>query len=490
MPLCCESGCNKSASYALKYLQPLYCSEHGKLHGAKPQTRICICGSARPLYGLEDDERPSCCIKCKSESMEDMRDNRCKETGCTKRASYGLKDGKPECCASHKKSTMIDKYNKQCEHENCNKLPSFGYTKATHCIEHKLADMIDVKHKPCIVDGCNERPTYGFVFGKATHCITHKLPEMKNVVSKRCKQAGCDSVPCYGLIKGKATHCNEHKTSEMYDVKHKYCENDGCDVRPSYGYEKMKPLFCIGHKKEDMKDVVSLICEHNGCNLRANYGYDKKATRCTNHKLEDMIENGHKSLRCPGPPGARGADGKCPIEQRGTSKYDGYCTTCFPLAFPNDPRTITVKKNSHELLVRDYLHVTYPELNFVHDKPLWTHNCECAHRRRIDLRTIVEGVMLAVEVDEHQHKYKDTKDEEIRYDDVFMIHSGKWIFVRYNPHSYTNGDGKRKNPPKAERFAVLKTTIDNILNRIKSEKNNELIEIHKLYYNNFAGPTV
>jgi len=53
-----------------------------------------------------------------------------------------------------------------------------------------------------------------------------------------------------------------------------------------------------------------------------------------------------------------------------------------------------------------------------------------------------------------------------------------------------NEKGKRKNPPKAERLLKLKETLDNILIQIKSEKNNELVEIHKLFYDNFPGPTV
>ncbi len=37
-----------------------------------------------------------------------------------------------------------------------------------------------------------------------------------------------------------------------------------------------------------------------------------------------------------------------------------------------------------------------------------------------------------METDEFGHRGYDPKDEEIRYDDVYMIHSGKWIFIRFN----------------------------------------------------------
>jgi hypothetical protein len=491
MPACTESGCSKSASYAVKYMQPIYCSEHGKQHGAKPQTYVCLCGSSRPNFGLEDDERPSCCAKCKTDIMKDMRDNRCKEEGCTKRASYEIKGvTKASYCAIHKKDAMIAIHNKLCDYENCIKFPIYGFTEAIRCLDHKLPGMFDVKHKPCIVEGCKERPAYGSEFGKPTHCMSHKSSEMINVVSKRCKHTDCNSVPTYGLMNGKATHCLVHKTDEMKDVKHMKCKVEDCEKRSTHGLEREKPLYCSIHKLPNMLDVSSRMCVVAGCITRANFGLKTTSTHCFTHKTEDMKDNGHKNQLCPGPPGASGADGKCPIQQRGTSKYDGFCTTCFPIAFPDDQRTKTIKKNSHELIVREYLRESFPELNFVHDKPLWTHNCECIHRRRIDLRTIIDGVMLAVEVDEHQHKYKDSKDEEIRYDDVFMLHSGKWIFVRYNPHIYFDEKGKRKNPQKAERLLKLKALIDNILIQIKSEKNNELVEIHKLFYDNFPAPTV
>ena len=49
---------------------------------------------------------------------------------------------------------------------------------------------------------------------------------------------------------------------------------------------------------------------------------------------------------------------------------------------------------------------------FIHDTILWTGNCDCSHRRRIDFRKLIGNTLLCIEVDEYQHKrYKD-KDEE------------------------------------------------------------------------------
>jgi uncharacterized membrane protein YobD (UPF0266 family) len=72
-------------------------------------------------------------------------------------------------------------------------------------------------------------------------------------------------------------------------------------------------------------------------------------------------------------------------------------------------------------------------------------------------------------------KIKNQKDEEIRYDDVYMIHSGKWIFIRFNPDD---------NISKVDIDDKLDTLIDKMhecINRIENDENIELVEIYKLY---------
>ena len=64
---------------------------------------------------------------------------------------------------------------------------------------------------------------------------------------------------------------------------------------------------------------------------------------------------------------------------------------------------------------------------------MWIDNCECIHKRRVDLRVLIHNTILAIEIDENQHKYRNQDDETIRYDDLYMIHSGKWIFRKCRP---------------------------------------------------------
>ena len=112
---------------------------------------------------------------------------------------------------------------------------------------------------------------------------------------------------------------------------------------------------------------------------------------------------------------------------------------------------------------------------FIHDKPLYTGGCDCTHRRRIDHRLLIGNTILAVETDEFGHRGYDLYDEEIRYDDLFMIHSGKWIFIRFNPDD---------NISKVDIYDKLRNLVDvmhNCIEQIHRGENTELVKIIKLY---------
>ena len=95
--------------------------------------------------------------------------------------------------------------------------------------------------------------------------------------------------------------------------------------------------------------------------------------------------------------------------------------------------------------------------------------------RVIDHRKLIGNTILAIETDEFGHRGYDQKDEEIRYDDVYMIHSGKWIFIRFNPDTNVS-----KIDIHHKLFKLIET-MEYCINRIKNEENTELVEIIKLY---------
>jgi hypothetical protein len=143
--------------------------------------------------------------------------------------------------------------------------------------------------------------------------------------------------------------------------------------------------------------------------------------------------------------------------------------------FPDDPRSRVIYEHTKEIRVRNAIQARFE--GFVHDKPLYTGNCDCTHRRRVDHRKLIGNTILAIETDEYMHQGYDPVDEEIRYDDLYMIHSGKWIFVRFNPDKTANCKVDLE-----DRIPVLLEEIERHVDRIHREANTDLVEIHYLFH--------
>ena len=89
--------------------------------------------------------------------------------------------------------------------------------------------------------------------------------------------------------------------------------------------------------------------------------------------------------------------------------------------------------------------------------------------------------MLCLEVDENQHTYYIKSHENNRYDELFIDFSGKCVFIRYSPDRYIDKQ-KSKNPFFHNRMDALTLLIDKHIKRIENEENNDLVEIHHLFY--------
>ena len=178
---------------------------------------------------------------------------------------------------------------------------------------------------------------------------------------------------------------------------------------------------------------------------------------------------------------AHGGGKRCPncidwIDSRGgSSKYNGYCATCFKRIFPNDPRSTIIYEHTKEIMVRNAINSKFK--GFVHDKPLYTVNCDCTHRRRVDHRKLIGNTILAIETDENGHKGYDPTDEIIRYDDLYMIHSGKWVYIRFNPDNTLT-----QKVDIEDKIDELLNVMENQIQRIENGENEDLVEIIKLYY--------
>jgi hypothetical protein len=358
--------------------------------------------------------------------------------------------------------------NKKNKCETCGINAKFNisdFTWGRFCSKHRIEGMIDVKHKKCIESGCtksarggsdkctkhgggkrcNEQGCLNGAIGKSEKCISHG--------GNKCSENGCSKG-----ARGGSDKCIEHgggRRCEVKDCKRlsreysntctkhgggKRCSEKGCNTSSVWKSEK-----CVKHGG-------GRRCSEIGCNVSAIGGKDK----CVKH----------------------GGGKNCPLcidhidSRRSNRKYDGYCATCFKRAFPEDERSKVIYSHTKEIRVRNFINEHFE--GFIHNKPIYTHNCDCTHRRRIDHRKLIGNTILAVETDEYAHSSYDEYDEEIRYDDVYMIHSGKWIFIRFNP------DGK--DVDIEDKLDKLLEVMEEQIERIEREENTELVEIIKLFY--------
>ena len=245
----------------------------------------------------------------------------------------------------------------------------------------------------------------------------------------------------------------------------KKCIEDGCE-KGSQG----NTYKCKAHGGGER-------CIISGCDKSARYKTDKCAAhgggaRCIEIGCTKSAIG--KTDKCA----AHGGGKRCPncidwIDSRsGSKQYDGYCATCFKQLFPNDERSKVLYLHTKEIRVRNAINENFE--GFIHDKPLYTGHCDCTMRRRIDHRKLIDATLLCIETDEFAHKGYDPKDEEVRYDDLYMVHSGKWIFIRFNP------DGKGVD--MVDKLNRLIEEIHFQIMRINHSENTELLEVIKLFY--------
>jgi hypothetical protein len=443
MPKICDfETCRKYANYGEHYGKPLRCRTHKEEYILVSQ--LCQEGNckSRPNFNYEGETRKIYCFEHKKENMVDIKHKICTFENCKTRASCNYEnETTPIYCATHKEKNMVALNTIFCNFENCKTRPTYNYENETnpiYCSKHKKNNMVNVKSSTCCELNCKKSQIYNYENEKKPlYCFEHKKNDMVNVVGKRCEFPFCKIRAAFNYIdKNMGIFCATHKKNDMVDVKSKKCIYEDCSRQPSFNYINQSAIYCSFHKKNDMVDVNNKKCKANLC-----------------------------------------------LGTSGNPKYKGYCTNCYQHLFPLDTLTYQIRSKTKEICTRDYINENFK--GFQHDKPLYTGNCNCTHRRRIDHRVLIGNTLLCVETDEGQHKDYNKKDEEIRYDDLFMIHSGKFVFIRFNPDKYINKNNKSVNPMLYTRLPILKEEIEKQLDRIKNEENTELLEIIKLYYDGY-----
>nr|QBK93477.1 MAG: endonuclease [Pithovirus LCPAC404] len=157
---------------------------------------------------------------------------------------------------------------------------------------------------------------------------------------------------------------------------------------------------------------------------------------------------------------------------------------CFVKQFPDDPRSKTAHLPTKQINVRRYTDTEFPDL-FIYNKQLFIADRKekCTFpRRHIDFQTEFDSCVLIIEVDENQHKYYDMKDEKVRIIQIRQMAGKDLVIIRINPDKYIK-NGEIKNPKISTRYEVLKDTINDLIDKIKSGyKFDERITEIKLFF--------
>lgn len=445
---------------------------------------------------------------------------RCRQTGCTKQASFALCRGrKATACIAHKSSKMINVRIQRCSFPFCTVSARFGFAgeKATTCARHKHRKMINVKVPTCVNNTCQLRAMYNIPGLRPTFCSAHRLRGMVNVNAKRCQYPGCSSQPFFGTGGGTAKFCSAHKSIMMTNLYANVCEFDGCTVTASFNFRGEKPRFCATHKKSKMVnmrnrmceekectkqplynfkgqparfcathrepkmvDVKHALCEHRECDRRATYGIlGSRPVSCKTHRQRGMLLRPQRRCVVCRAPATHGTTSAVHCETHKTDTeinlIEQQCRECKLIMLLDDNELCEFccpQKRQRYALAKQNEVMNFLDANGLHgtqtDKTV--NGGVCGNERPDRVFELIDRVIV-LEVDEHQHRERPCECEQTRMINVSQSFGGRPVlWIRYNPDTYRPGPFNcrkqvvmcEKHPPTL-RMRVLVNVIRNML---------------------------
>ena len=208
----------------------------------------------------------------------------------------------------------------------------------------------------------------------------------------------------------------------MLNIISKKCTHENCKTRARFGYPLQLPTKCSQHKLEDMIKNPRARCLKHKCANFAQYGL-QKAIHCSFHKNSndlDLVER--KCVRC----------GKLDVVND-----NGICIN-FCLLNDEGYKIYQKRKKHKEMRIVNLLTSKFGKPTY-QDQVIES-NITLA---RPDIVYELKDRVIAIEIDENRHNnstYSCVDENKGQLDRMLDIHTcfeGKNVFfVRYNPDSY------------------------------------------------------
>ena len=331
------------------------------------------------------------------------------------------------------------------------------------------------------------------------NCIHGKRKEL-------CKDCGGSQICEHGINKVRCRPCKGSQICEHDNIKYccKICKGSRICVHDkvkSYCKDCKSSVFCEHNKqKRRCKECGGKqICEHNkdkyhckDCNGKGICEHNKQKYFCKLCKGTSFCIHNKDKRHCKECGGSQLCKSSW-CETRGNKKYEGYCLPCFVNNPENSDKPVWRNYKTKEKDVVDRIKESFPDFTWVADKKVF----DGCSRRRPDLLLDMGSHIIIVEVDENKHTDYDCSCENKRLMELSQdLQHRPIIFIRFNPDSYINSEGKSiKSCWKLNNLGVITISkskqteweerIDKLKQQIKYWVDNptdKTIEIIELFY--------
>ena len=386
--------------------------------------------------------------------------------GCTTFANFNYPYyNKPLYCKLHAGVEMTNVKDKKCMELGCLKRPSFninGEKTPLYCKCHAKNLMIDVVHKKCQEENCNIRPVYNFPHQiKPLYCKNHIKTGMVNVIQKICQSINCTIMATFNFPgQPKPLWCKKHSLTGMIDLQNKYkqCQEINCKVISRYGYIGLRATRCAQHKLENMIPCPKRKCETETCKEFSTYGVRLIPERCEQHKQpfdRDLVL--HRCHVC--------------LEPSIIDK-NGLCEQC------ND-RKWNIRLG-RQRQVKYFLDdsKTLPRYDFYDQIAFDDSRCG---KERPDFVWDCQTHQVILEVDEYQHRDRIKECETIRMINITQGFHVPCIWIRYNPDDFK---GQKATLRDRHRLLYLEKILLQSFAMIP-QTNNDILRVIYLFFDDF-----